>query len=547
MAEQAPVARELSEQEFNAIRDRLLSEAPDGLSEQDFSRWIGPRFEQALAEAEYGPAKVEGSTLGRAAAGAWEMLNPVEMVKGAYQAVTHPIDTVKGIAGASAEQFGKGVDAIKAGNVAEAAGRFGASFPVVGPVLGAIGDKAGSGDIAGAVGALGGLAAPFAAPFAAGKALKGARAAVPAGTRTAAADVLEQGAQARVVDVMAPKVGPNKTRFGGMAETVAPEVVATLKAEGAPFSREGLQQQLGAKLIEAEQGLDAANDARLAARTFSTRPLIEALMAKRRALTAEAVEGSRLVPAVEGGVSKTPTMDSILGKAKPATEKIARPLGQDVVPGPNANRVAIIDKAIEEIKQLGPVARYEPLRRIRQAYDGPAKAVYSPAVTADYLKAQGGKLGAADVTGALRDALAQMDPATAQANAPYALWRKANDVLEATAEVERTRPTRGRQIAARVLATFGGAQAGGGLGAVMGFALAPLFEATAGVTPKLQTARTMSRLAEAIRRGDLGEVTSLTAQLKASARKATPAAAAGVNQATSPSDSQTPALSRTSP
>src|SRR5207247_10371873 len=116
------------------------------------------------------------------------------------------------------------------------------------------------------------------------------------------------------------------------------------------------------------------------------------------------------------------------------------PLGADVVPGPNAARVAVIDQAVDELRQLGPEARYEPIRRIRQAYDSQAKTVYSPSVTADYLKAHGGKLGAADGTGTLREGLARWDPKTAAANSQYSLYRTANDVLEATAEVERTRP-----------------------------------------------------------------------------------------------------------
>jgi hypothetical protein len=182
----------------------------------------------------------------------------------------------------------------------------------------------------------------------------------------------------------------------------------------------------------------------------------------------------------------------------------------------NSDRIAMIDRAVEDLKTLGPKAPYEELRKMRQSYDGPAKAVYSPSMTTDFLKAQGGKFGAADVTGTLREALAKMDPATAAANEPYSLYRKMNDVLEATAEVERTRPKVGRAIAARVAGTFLGGTAGGGWGAAAGFFGGPFIEEamSRGATYKLPLARGMSRLAEEIRKGNLQGVNSIINSLQ---------------------------------
>ena len=135
---------------------------------------------------------------------------------------------------------------------------------------------------------------------------------------------------------------------------------------------------------------------------------------------------------------------------------------------------------------LGSQASYESLRVIRQAYDGPAKAVYSPSMTADYLTAQGGKLGAADVTGAIRDHLATADPATAAANAEYHFYRSVNDILEVTKETEGARPKVGRRIAI----ALGGAvrREAGGLGAVIGATVATAGDVAAagGATWKLE-------------------------------------------------------------
>jgi hypothetical protein len=526
--------RTLSEQEFNAIRDKVLASLPQGLDESGFNRLIGSAMEQAIGEAENMPAVAEGSALGRFASNAGEMLNPVSMVKGLADAARHPIQTVENVVAASADQGRKAWDAAKKGRPTEALGRTIATVPIVGPAAAAAGEQIASGDIAGGLGKGAGLVAAMGLPTV----VRGAKKAVAA-LPERAAKAVETAASSRVADVIAPKVGANKARFGGMADDVAPTLAKDMANGGAPWSREGLHAHVGAKLAQAEQALDAASDARLAARTFPTQPLIKALQEKRNALTAEAVEGSRSVPTLHGeGGRPTPAgqvRDVQTGRMKPELTAEGRPIGRDVVPGPNAARVAEIDRAIGELRELGPVTRYEPIRRIRQAYDGPAKTVYSPAVTADFLKVKGGALGSADVTGALREALAKWDPETAKANAQYSLYRTADDVLSATAEVERTRPKVGRQIMARLTGTVAGGQAGGAAGAVAGYVFAPAVDAalSSGVTTKLKTAALMTRLATAIRKGDVGMVYGVTYELKRLGTRA-----AGVLNTTNPSGSQ---------
>jgi hypothetical protein len=338
------------------------------------------------------------------------------------------------------------------------------------------------------------------------EALKTAKGAVPASSRAAVAEALQRGAVARVVDVIAPKVGRQKVRFGGMAEDVAPTLLAEPGMTDA-WSRAGVHANVGAGLEEATAALDAAHDARLSARTFKTQPLEEALLKKRRALTAEPVQAS--------GVG----YQQITVGGKPVTmwTKNLGPLGESVVPAPNAARVAQIDQALSELRQLGPEARYEPLRLIRAAYDKPAAVTYSPSVTADFLTQSGGAQGAADVTGALREFLASHEPATAEANARYSLMKRADDVLEATREVERVRPAVGRKM----LTSFLGGTTGGALGGVPGMALGavlgPVVDSAlaAGVTTKLQTARLLSEFATALKQGQPSAVASVAARLRA--------------------------------
>jgi hypothetical protein len=471
-----------------------------------------------------GEEPTDRSAAMRVLGGIGEELNPVAMAQGVASAVRHPLDTIAALGQAQWDQVQKGAQAGREGRYMEALGHTAAgALPVLGPMAANVGEQiAETGDVARGIGRGIGLLAPMGvAP-----AVRAARAVAPA----AAAGALEAGAAARVADVMAPKVGPNKVRFGNMAQEIAPKVAETIAKEGAPLSREGLHARVADKLADAEAMLDEAADARLSARTFQTKPMVDALLERRKALTAQAVEADTLPP------PKKPWRQTDLREMG----KKPTPVGKDVVPGPNAARVAQIDAALAELRELGPVARYEAIRRIRQAYDGPAKAVYSPAVTADFLKAQGGKLGAADVTGVLRETLAQWDPQTATANAQYSLWRTANDVLEATAEIERTRPKVGRQISSRLAATVLGGEAAGGAGAAAGAVLGPTLEglfASAGTATKLQAAKLMQQMATAIRNGDRGMVNSLSLRLK----RLAPTAAVGTSRATSPSESRTPA------
>lgn len=512
--------RVLSEQEFESIKKRVLSTAPELKDEAEFHRWAGPAMEQALGEAENSPAPHEGSAMGRFVSGAADMLNPVAAVKGVWNAapipqalggsgvIEGPKSLVKAAVGAMGNEWSQAKDAYKQGRYSEAIGHGAAgTIPLIGPIAGKIGTQIGEGDVAGGLGELAGLTAPVTA----GPLLKGARAAIPAAAREAIATGLESGAAKRYTEVMAPKVGANKTRFGRMAEEVAPDL-AQDPTMGA-LSRSGLHGKVADRLAQAEQALDEAHDSRLNARTFETRPMLEALARKRKEFEAQAVEGSRV-----GYQGRRMEINPESGEVRAAVDGVAPggPIGRSVVPAPNHARVGMINQAMNELRQLGPVTRYDEIRKLRQAYDGPAKAIYSPSMTADFLKAQGGKMGAADVTSVLRDQLATWDPATAEANGVYTLYRKADDVLQATAEVERTRPKLFRQVMARITGTLGGGQMAGAAGAVGGFILAPILDsaASSGATTKLVTGQLMTNLARAIRAGDMEAVTGISAQLE---------------------------------
>lgn len=483
---------------------------------------VGPDGQEHVFPAGFNPKRAAGlvrlqtvSPMRRFVGGAAEMLNPVTIVKGMAQMALHPRDTYEGLVQQSADQFTSAREAYERGGLSEAAGHAAAGvLPMVGPLAAEIGEQAGAGDIAGAAGKTFGL---LAGPKIAKEVIK-----APLRMPGVVAK-LEQGAASRVADVMSPKASNQMARrMGAKAEKIAPEI---LKDNRGGWSRAALQKQLLGKLESAEGALDTATDERLAARAVDTQPVLEALAEKRRALTSEAVDASSPEQRV---TTRQSALVDANGKPIDVETRTAQPYGRDVVPAPNQPRVGVLDQATREIEQLGPTSRYEPLRRMRGAYDGPAKIVYNPSLVDDFLKKTGEAKGAADVTGALREALAKADPATAEANAQYALYKSATDILEAASQIEKAKPKVGRQIMARLTATVFGAHAGGPTGAAAGYILGPTVDAlvNSGFTTKLKTAQLMQGIADAARKGEIGAVSSLTHRLQLNAAKARVAAVA---------------------
>lgn len=693
---------------------------------QAASRLYGDAQAKAAQERATGPT-VDGSATSRFLSGAAKNLNPITAITGIASAVRHPLDTASNIGTAQLGELKKAIDDYHAGRYSEMLGHgTAAALPVLGPAASAAGERIATGDVMGGLGEGAGLVVPFAAADAvkgAGKLTRGgvqlARQ-VPKGA--AALDELaamaERAGVNRLVDVAGPKVGPNKTRLNNSLAKIAPKLLRD--EDLAALSRQGLQRKIEGKLSEATSALDAAAGDRPGVQTTQTQAIVDALMEKRKRLTAQAVEGSRIGPDGTSGAagadlstaragadvsaggdagaaggrsfrstSEAQLFDEVLADARkngftgtngelraglshqvstakdlaaeladlhathgpqallqeiaryggigadtgypgeiahlwedsngvvvgkgttkggrnqrsrtlssgaiagvpgvlkksghtldhiaealrqdprfqdihgpnelldaihaarqskarapaftealdivgvrpgvrwwdgetesavqappPPPPRQAVPIGQDVVPGPNRERVGQIDQVLKELQQLGPVARYEPLRRIREAYDQSAKAVYSPALTADFLKRRGESLGAADVTATLRDHLAQMDPATAKANGDYSLYKSASDILKATEETERARPKVLRGVVARSGGAIAGAQSGGAVGAGLGVMVGTMVQRAAELAPttKILVARQFAKAADLLRAGKAAKAQAVVKQ-----------------------------------
>lgn len=409
--------------------------------------------------------------LGRALSGFWEQVNPVTTVQGIAQAVSSPIDTAKGVGQAQGQLYHDAAKAFQEGDYIKGA-RKGIHYllPLIGPALDAQSEKAMQGDLAGAVGGTAGITANLAAPELAAGAVKVART-IP----QAVPSVLRAGAERRIVDVIKPVVGQNKVRFGNKAADVAGQVA---KEPGLmAWSREGLQTKLTERMEGVRQQFDTLDASRNPNQVIYS-------------------------STIERGLQ----------------QKLDRLKVNGVVPKPQQGRADVLIQAIKEVRQMPPTMSYQQLREFRKSYDGPASARYNQAITPDYLKVMAESHGAADVTGAVRDQMAKLDPRMSGPNAEFAWMRSADDVMRAAEETDRVRPKVGRRLFARWGTTAVGGAAGGTIGAVMGYVIGPLIDDIAAMSPttKIATARIMTRLADAL---DAGNPTTAYVALRELAAK----------------------------
>ncbi len=500
MPQQGPGAaatdRELTDKELLAVFGNPKADLAM-LSPGEQSRLVKLTETPAAAPAQGGPLSrfAEGVVRGNPVTNSLDFLSQmVTDPKGAGAAVVNP----------SLDQLDQMVQAHRAGKPLQAVGHAAGAIPLVGPFVAGEVDRAQSGDVAGALGALSWLASPAlkkGAGMASDAAVAGAKRVAP-NVLNRVADRLENGpiplvgdgASERLAKVISPQTGPNKTRFGNAAMKAAPDLLRDPELSG--YSRTGLASKITDRLDQAIDGLDTAADARLASQQVRTRPLLVQIDKQIADLTAEPVDASA-VPRKQPGVTRADQLSGVAGEPK------AEPYGKTVEPAPNSAEIATLRRIRDEVSALGPVAPYESIRRIRQSWDKVAKVKYLPATAQDALKSQGDATAAAKGTAAMREGLAQADPASAQAYQQYSLYKNANDVVQAAEEADRVRPNRGRGIMARAVGAGIGAKEGGALGAMIGATVASIADKAAEMAPTFQIAiaRKLAAVADAIRSG----------------------------------------------
>lgn len=447
--------RLLSEQEFTAIRDRVLGSLPDGLTEDEFNRVIPYKMAQALGEAESLPAQPEGSVVGRFASNLGETLNPLNLVN----AVAHPIDTITNLGASHLDQAKKAIQNFSQPGIAnkvEGAGRaVAALLPVLGPAAAAAGEQIAGGDMAGGLGKGAGLVAPVAASAA-------IRSSVAPKPRKA--DILTRQAEEQVSQRV---LAPGNPAFRGRAAAAAPEVLAR-KLKG---GRDELRQA-------AEEGMADA--------------------------------GARIDDAIQtaGGTQASVSLLPVIGRLHQRIKDLQDSAGNPLS-GQAAIRIKALNERITQLRALGQKgsgrASFEDLRKIRDES-------YRLADEARGYERQGNPAmadegwAARETGSAIRQTFADRSPTAAMANADYAFWKNLNDILDPVqGRPKNLAPTQGVTGGARMVGAATGQMVGGKVGAFVGSALVPwLRERVATPQWQLADAHTKLKLAEAMRRGDVG-------------------------------------------
>lgn len=374
-----------------------------------------------------------------------------------------PLNTLRNMGQASEDVFNQAKRAYEAGDYGSAAIKsFFGALPMVGPDFNQMGDAMREGRTAEALGDATGLGLSLTAPQA-------VKALAPSVTRVA--NAADRSAANKTTDVMVPKLGPNKRKFGEMASAVAPRVTRETSA----VTRGGLIEQVGTKLEDASSALDAAYDSVPNTRQYSTQAIKDGIRTQIKHLS---VAGS----------------------------------GGSVEPATRAARLSSLKKALEEVVALGKTTNLENLRKLKASWGEGGKAIYTPDIVTDAFNVRAAGHGWADANAVVGDFLGAQHPELKALNADVSLWIKASDVLEAAESIERVRPTVGRSIMARGLGAATGAAGAGIPGAITGAVVGPLVErAIANASPamKITLARQMAHLADALRKGNQAKAQSL--------------------------------------
>jgi hypothetical protein len=388
-----------------------------------------------------------------------ETLNPLNLVRAAGSLVTHPVDTLSGMVGAQVDQGRQAVAKIKEPGLlskTEAAGHaLAAITPIVGPMAASAGEQIAAGDVAGGLGKGAGLIAPVAA----GAAIRSRIA-----PRPGAADILTRQAEEQVSQRV---LAPGNPAFRGRAAALAPDVLARKLKGGRPE----LQQA-------AEEGMADA--------------------------------GARIDDAIQtaGGANAQVSLLPVIGRLQQRIHDLRDSVGQPLS-GQAKLRIDALNERITQLRALGQkgsgAASFEDLRKLRDES-------YRIADEARGYQKQGNPAmadegwAARETGSAIRQTFADRSPAAAMANADYTFWKTLNDVLDPVqGRPKATSPSQGVTGGARTVGAVTGNLLGGKAGAFIGSTLIPwIKERVASPTWQLADAQHKLKLAQAMRRGDVG-------------------------------------------
>ena len=497
----APVAagRTLSEPEFDAIKGSLLKAAPDGLSEAEFSRWIGPRLAAAVGTAEHLPAPTEGSGFGRFVSNLGQMVNPVTMAKGIWDALPipeavggaglmAPVHTAEAVGGAMVDQGKQALSAAQQGRYSEAAGHAAAAaLPILGPVAAQAGEQIGQGDIAGGLGKGVGLLASVEAPRAVGAVgdlaarLKGAWTGQPILSAAEKADMLQREATNQVAQNV---LAPGNPAFKGAAQQAAPQILA----RGWQGPRERLAQLADDAMDSGTTKMSQAVNAYGPSKPYPVAGIVKGLDGAIQDLQV----GGKTIPGNEGKVS--------------ALTDLKQYLVDRAAPRSGGGQFTAGKMSLDDLRKVATDwGRQAAEKRGFQIAPTPGQANLD-----DHLWA------AREARGIMSDDMAQSVPGMADANADYHLGKSVSDILNPAKGRPRgvNAVSSGRtgglyltgaylgKLAGQTLANVPGAET---VGSLIGLKLLPMLEELQySPAAQLMKASRKMDIAKALRAGKVG-------------------------------------------
>lgn len=438
-----------------------------GIPAADFSG-IPKAVNQTTVSAEdFVPATgPEGSALGRFASNAGEMLNPLTILQGLFQAVRHPIDTTSNIIGAQVDQGKQAIDMAQQGRYSEMVGHGAAALlPLFGPIAAQAGEQIGAGDIAGGMGKAAGVLAPMGIPTA-------ARMARASGATPKVGAALEQSANADVSKAL----NPTRHRTKVKTERIAPEV----RKRGITGDLEDVRELAKSQRAAVGDDIDTALSA-LAANPVNIQP-VKAALARESASTYNLVK-----------------------QANGTTKKVVH----------DPRKAAQIEKVRAVLDKYGATMTTEQAVAIRQTWDKivakaggfDEKAGNQFGTTLDDASEAGVKRPLAS---AMRKELAKANPSVAALNKEFGFWADLDDVASATSsrQVGQKRNLTKQIMRGGTMAA--GAASGSGIpGAIIAGEVAARLEGLFASTKwKLASAQVKTKLADALASGQSDRIAS---------------------------------------
>lgn len=453
-------------------------------------------------------------------------LNPMNMAKLIAENPGDPLGAmVRAMGTQSAERLKAAKQAANSGDHAQAALHYLGAIPFIGAPIDDLFSSLRTGDKEGAARAAGSVAAVLAPGVLSGGAAEGAAAVAPR-----IADAAEARATGNIASAMGPTNGWGRSAQGRLNAARAAEVAPDVLAAKPPYSLSAttFDKFIDKNFKAVSDAWDTAEANRLQGTPINTQPIIERLQSRLDALNPQPVQGS--LPQRTAVTTTSPILGPN-GQPIQTTTMQAQPIGQSLAVRNQSPQAVVIQKAIDDLKKLGPITTYDELRKFRK--DADIGSDYRPSIaakpeenTASEQSARGNRV----VAGETRDALAANDPALAKANAPFSIWKAASDVRDAADDINRA-ATKGGSFAVvsklmpAVLGALGGGATGiPGAAEVGGFIGAALKMAKdSGYSTQVATARAMSDLADAIRSGNATRVFRSLAAVSAASGATVPA------------------------